>query len=148
MGADQNVYPEAPLRLALELFDEPKHSHGALVRALTCRYTNPFSCFAMKKALLLLLASLLLVLTSPAPATAQMFHRLGHANRSRTKKAEHSHKHVKHRDKKKVKKKKPENDKSRRRKEAKLQKERREDGGRIPAEATEPEKSESDKKEE
>ena len=102
----------------------------------------------MKKSLLLLLASLLLVLTAPAPASAQMFHRMGHANRSRTIKSERSNKHVKHRDKKKVKKKKPENDKSRRRKEAKLQKERRGEGGNIPSEATEPEKNESKKKEE
>jgi hypothetical protein len=115
---------------------------------LTLLLNQLLSCFAMKKSLLLLLASLLLLLTSPAPASAQMFHRLGHANRSRTKKAEHSNKHVKHRDKKKVKKKKPENDKSRRRKEAKLQKERRNDGGTLPLEATDPEKNEADKKEE
>ncbi|MFD2717325.1 hypothetical protein ACFST9_01265 [Hymenobacter monticola] len=141
------MYPEAPLRFFEQFQYGPKRSFGVHVLALPCCQTNFISCFAMKKSLLLLLASLLLVLTSPAPANAQMFHRLGHANRSRTKKAEHSNKHVKHRDKKKVKKKKPENDKSRRRKEAKLQKERREDGGRIPAEATEPEKSDSDKSE-
>ena len=101
----------------------------------------------MQKALLLLLACVLLVLISLGPAAAQSFHRFGHANRSHTKKAEHSNKHVKHRDKKKVKKKKPENDKSRRRKEAKLQKERRESGGNIPSESTEPEKTEPEKKE-
>ena len=94
----------------------------------------------MQKALLLLLASLLLTLITLGQASAQSFHRFGHANRSHTKKAEHSNKHVKHRDKKKVKKKKPENDKSRRRKEAKLQKERRAEGGSIPSEAVEPEK--------
>ncbi|WP_305032498.1 hypothetical protein [Hymenobacter convexus] len=86
---------------------------------------------------------MLLVFISLGPASAQSFHRFGHANRSHTKKAEHSNKHVKHRDKKKVKKKKPENDKSRRRKEAKLQKERRAEGVAIP-EATEPEPKEKE----
>ncbi|MBF9220807.1 hypothetical protein [Hymenobacter ruricola] len=76
----------------------------------------------MQKALLLLLAGTLLVLTSLAPASAQGFHRFGHANRALTKKKEHSTKHVKHRDKtKKVKKRKPKNGEEKRHKQAKQQ---------------------------
>ncbi|UOQ99768.1 hypothetical protein MUN81_09775 [Hymenobacter sp. 5317J-9] len=76
----------------------------------------------MKKALLLTLASVLLFLISLGPVAAQGFHRFGHANRSLTKKKEHSSKHVKHRDKtKKVKKRKPENGEKRRHKQAKQQ---------------------------
>ena len=77
----------------------------------------------MKKSVLLLLAVLLLVLTGPAPVGAQFFHRMGHANRSKTMKAEHSNKNVRHRDKQtKVKKRKPDNGEKKRHKQAKRDK--------------------------
>lgn len=82
----------------------------------------------MKKNLFLLLAGLLLVLISLAPAAAQRFHRIGHANRSKTIKAEHSRKHVRHRDKEKTKKRNPKHDERHRRREAKRQQKRRADG--------------------
>ena len=96
----------------------------------------------MKKALLLLVASLLLVLSSIAPAAAQGFHRIGHVGKSDTKKAEHSSKRVGHRDKQKPKKRNPNHDERRRRKEAKRQEKRRAEGPRIqPEAATESEKT-------
>ena len=91
----------------------------------------------MKKTLLLLLASLLLVLISVAPAAAQWFHRIGHVSKSKTKKSEHSNKGIKHSAKHKTKKRSPNHDEGRRRKEAKRQEKRRTDGPRLQREATE-----------
>ena len=96
----------------------------------------------MKKSLLLLVTILVLILTSLAPAAAQRFHRIGHANRSHAVKPEHTNKHVKHRDKQKIKKKKPTKDERRRKKEAKLQQKRRAEGPIPRPEAIEPEKTE------
>ena len=81
----------------------------------------------MQKSLLLLLAGVLLVLISLAPASAQGFHRFGRANRSLTLKPTHTNKHVKHREKtKKVKKHRPDNGENRRHKQAKRAEIRRE----------------------
>ena len=95
----------------------------------------------MKKLVLLLFAGLLLVLASLAPVDAQFFHRMGHANRSRTMKAEHSNKHVRHRDKQRVRKQKPDKNERRRHKEAQRQQKRRAEGAPARAEAPEPEKT-------
>ena len=95
----------------------------------------------MKKTLYLLIAGLLLVLISLAPAAAQRFHRIGHANRSNTIESEHANKHVKHRDKQRIKKKKPTKDERRRKKEAKLQQKRRAEGPALQPEAIEPGKT-------
>ena len=92
----------------------------------------------MKKTLLLLLASLLLVLTSVAPAAAQWFHRIGHVSKSKTKKSERSNKGVKHSAKHKTKKRNPNHDEGRRRKEVKRQEKRRADGPPLLREAPEP----------
>ncbi|GAB3669668.1 hypothetical protein GCM10027594_34430 [Hymenobacter agri] len=93
----------------------------------------------MKKPLLLLFASLLLVLTAAAPAAAQWFHRIGHVNKSKTKKSEHSNKRLKHADKHKTKKRNPKHDERQRRKEAKRQAKRRAEGPRLlPPDAKEP----------
>ena len=85
----------------------------------------------MKKPLLLLVASLLLVLNSVAPAAAQWFHRIGHVSKSKIKKSEHSNKHVKHGEKHKTKKRTPKHDERQRRKEAKRQEKRRAEGPRL-----------------
>lgn len=85
----------------------------------------------MKKTLILLVASLLLVLTSVAPAAAQWFHRIGHVNKSKTKKAEHTNKRLKHAAKHKTKKRNPKHDERQRRKEAKRQEKRRAEGPRL-----------------
>ncbi len=82
----------------------------------------------MKKTLFLLLAGLLLVLISLGPVAAQQFHRMNHANRSKTMKSEHSRKHVRHRDKEKANKRNPKHHEGRRRREAKRQEKRRADG--------------------
>ena len=101
----------------------------------------------MKKPLILLVASLLLVLTAVAPAAAQWFHRIGHVSKSKTKKSEHSNKHVKHSEKHKTKKRNPKHDERQRRKEAKRQEKRRAEGPSlqpVPAESKatpEPEKT-------
>ena len=93
----------------------------------------------MKKPLLLLLASLLLVLTSVAPAAAQWFHRIGHVSKSKTKKSEHTNKRLKHADKHKTKKRNPKHDERRRRKEAQRQEKRRAEGPRLQPATKEPE---------
>ena len=85
----------------------------------------------MKRALLLLIASLCLLLASNAPVEAQWFHRIGHVAKSGTKKAEHSSKHVKRRDKQKTRKRNPNHDERRRRREAKRQEKRRAEGPRL-----------------
>ena len=95
----------------------------------------------MKKTLLLLVASLLLVLTSVSLAAAQWFHRIGHVSGSHTKKTEHSNKGLKHHDKQKTKKRRPDHDERQRRKEARRQEKRRAEGPRIQPETTEPKKT-------
>ena len=57
--------------------------------------------------MLLLVARLLLVLASVAPAAAQWFRRIGHVSKSRTIKAEYSNQSIKHHDKQKTKKRSP-----------------------------------------
>ncbi len=107
---------------------------------LFCRTIYFRLLFPMKKILLLLLVGVLM-LVSRAPAAAQSFHRIGHANRSHTIKSERSNKHVKHRDKQKTKKGKPDNGEGRRHKQAKGQEKLKDEAGNR-REASEPEKVE------
>ena len=100
----------------------------------------------MKRTVLLLVTSLLLALTSIAPAAAQWFHRIGHVSKSKTKKSEHTNKGVRHGEKHKTKKRKPDHDEGRRRKEARRQEKRRAEGPRLQPAANEPEITPESKK--
>ena len=99
----------------------------------------------MRKFRLAVFISLCVVLVSGAPAAAQGFHRIGHVNKSHTKKAEHSDKNVKHASPHKTKKRKPVNDEGYRHRELKRQEKLRGENAGRPQEAPKPEAAEPEK---